>query len=335
MSGLSSPLLRISNLHIGFRNSPQSLVHGVDFSIEAGSCYAIVGESGCGKSLTAMSIAGLLPKGLIVQSGEISFASQALQNIPESHWRKLRGNDIGVIFQNPLTSFNPVMRIGEQIAEVLICHKSISSKQARLAAVGLLERMGVVQAELRSKQFPHEFSGGMLQRAMIAMAVACKPRLLIADEPTTALDVTIQSQVLALLRELQKEQNMALLLITHDLAVVAEMAHQVGVMYAGRFVEKGATQQLLSQPQHPYTQALKSSLPVLSDVNKSTDYIPLHTLKGTPPNPSTVFNGCPLTPRCKYAMNLCENTALKWFGSNERGNSCWLSDETVRERRGL
>jgi oligopeptide transport system ATP-binding protein len=329
-----SLLLSINNLSLGIQNTDLCLVRDVSFDLIAGECLAIVGESGCGKSLTAMSLAGLLPEGIVIQNGTIQFLQKNLHALSESQWQTLRGNDIGVIFQNPLTAFNPTMRIGDQIAEVLVKHQSLSWPQARQQSIDLLQRMGVSSPTQRAKQYPFEFSGGMLQRAMIAMAVACKPRLLIADEPTTALDVTVQAQVLNLLRELQHEQGMALLLVTHDLAVVAEMAQHIAVMYAGSFVEVGSARDVLAQPQHPYTQALKSALPVFSQTTSSTqpDYIPLTSLAGTPPDPSQPIIGCALASRCTHAMKVCIKENPPWSGdAKNHNNRCWLAHSALQQ----
>jgi oligopeptide transport system ATP-binding protein len=289
-----------------------------------------------------MSIAGLLPPALAIKKGSIKFDGLQLDTLGDNEFRHLRGHQIGFIFQNPLTAFNPTMCIGDQIAEILVRHKSLPWKLARQQAITLLERMGVSLPQQRSRQFPFEFSGGMLQRAMIAMAVACKPRLLIADEPTTALDVTVQAQVLHLLRELQHEHNMALLLVTHDLAVVSEMADQIAVMYAGRFVESGNAKSILQQPRHPYTKALKAAVPVLYDLHaiKSVDsnlsaahfsgYKPLQSLPGTPPDPSLDSQGCTFAPRCSQAMNICLRHDPLWTG-DKQSVRCWLMHETYQQ----
>jgi oligopeptide transport system ATP-binding protein len=284
-----------------------------------------------------MSMAGLLPPALAIHSGEIQFQGEQFERFADHQWRKFRGNQIGVVFQNPLTAFNPTARIGDQIAEVLVQHKSLSWQQARQQAIGLLDRMGVTSPQQRGRQYPFEFSGGMLQRAMIAMAVACKPRLLIADEPTTALDVTVQAQVLNLLRELQQEQNMALLLVTHDLAVVSEIADRIAVMYAGKFVETGSAKTVLQQPQHPYTQALKAAVPVLDnqpvtslvDPNLSA-YKPLQSLAGTPPDSSLTTQGCSFAPRCSHTMNICLRKDPLWIGDNN-STRCWLTHEAYQQ----
>lgn len=323
-----SMLLSVNSLSLGMRNTDNRLVRDISFDIAAGECLAIVGESGCGKSLTAMSLAGLLPDGIFLQSGSISFSGKAIHTHNELQWQALRGNDLGVIFQNPLTACNPTMRIGDQIAEVLVKHQSLGWTAARQQAIELLRRMGVTSPAQRARQYPFEFSGGMLQRAMIAMAVACKPKLLIADEPTTALDVTVQSQVLNLLRELQREQQMALLLITHDLAVVSEMAQKVAVMYAGELVETGTTRQVLQSPLHPYTKALKASLPVLKEQH-AEKYIPLVALAGVPPDVSRTITGCALVPRCADAMQICATENPPWFDApfstgEKHCNRCWL-----------
>jgi len=320
---LREPLLQLDQLAVDIQ-TPHGVVHalrGVDLQLQAGEALALVGESGCGKSITALSIAGLLPFGAALVGGEIQFAQQRLNTLDERAWRQLRGARIGMVFQNPMSSFNPSMRVGDQIAEVLRAHRQISSAAAQRHAVQLLERMRIADAFARSRQFPFEFSGGMLQRAMIAMAVACEPELLIADEPTTALDVTVQVEVLDLLRELRRDSGMALLLITHDLGIVAQIADRIAVMYAGQIVEQGPVETLLRTPSHPsshpYTKALRAALPG----NDAT----LRAIPGTPPDLLHPPSGCAFFSRCESAMRICADGEVPNFAAApEHRCRCWL-----------
>ncbi len=302
-------------------------VRGVSLQVEAGETLALVGESGCGKSMTALAAMGLLPKGARISGGEIRLRERRLNDLNEADWNRLRGSRIGMVFQNPMSSFNPTMRVGAQIAETLVAHRGLSWREAELRAVALLDRMQIPSAASRARQFPFEFSGGMLQRAMIAMAVACEPTLLIADEPTTALDVTVQVEVLALLRDLQRERGMALLLITHNLGVVAQVADRVAVMYAGQVVEQGPVDAIFHATSHPYTVGLKRSLP---SQHRSHDE-PLAVILGTPPDLIAPPPGCGFHARCERAMRVCETGAVPLFDINPGSDSgsdhcarCWL-----------
>ncbi|WP_372780973.1 ABC transporter ATP-binding protein [Litorivivens sp.] len=311
-------LLEVRDLHI--RIDGHHLVRGVDLQIERGECLALVGESGSGKSLTALSLMQLLPRHARCDFERWQFDGQSLLGTTEAQWRRLRASRIGMVFQNPMTALNPTMRVGDQIGEVLREHSRCSAREARRHALELLERLGIVNAAKRARQYPFELSGGMLQRAVIAMAVACKPALLIADEPTTALDVTVQAEVLALLRELCRDQHVGLLLITHDLGVVEAMAEQVAVMYAGRIVEAGPCQAVLSEPAHPYTRALQQAMPRLDDRRDS-----LLAISGTPPDLSQQLNGCAFTPRCERAMQICPvRQPAVYAPSKARRCECWL-----------
>ncbi len=276
-------------------------VDGVDFSIPRGSTLGLVGESGCGKSVTAHTIMRLIdiPPGEIV-AGEVWFDGRDLLKLSADEMRDVRGDDIAMIFQEPMTSLNPVFTIGYQIAEAVKLHQKANNKEAWERAVESLRLVGVSAPERRVKQYPHELSGGMRQRAMIAMALSCNPKLLIADEPTTALDVTIQAQILELIKELQERTGTALLLITHDLAVVAETVQSIAVMYAGRIVETGTVDQVLLHPEHPYTQGLLNSIPALHKRGRELDVI-----KGVVPNPFRLPPGCKFEPRCPYAWERC------------------------------
>ncbi|MBJ94167.1 MAG: peptide ABC transporter ATP-binding protein [Rickettsiales bacterium] len=277
-------------------------VDGVSFSINSGETLGIVGESGCGKSVTAMSVMGLIPRppGKIV-GGAIRFQGRDLTQISEKELRGVRGNSISMIFQEPMTSLNPVYTVGDQIIEGILVHREMTPRQARALALDMLRKVGIPAADVRIDEYPHQMSGGMRQRVMIAMALACEPTLLIADEPTTALDVTIQAQILELINELQQDLGMSVLLITHDLGVVAETCDRVVVMYAGKVVETAQVEQLFRQPSHPYTGALLRSLPDIS-----TRQNVLETIPGMVPSAFEFGDGCRFRPRCPYASEECE-----------------------------
>lgn len=313
-------LLSVRDLNISLGG--QHLVRSVDLDIEAGQCLALVGESGSGKSLTALSLMRLLPRSAKISQQHILFEGQSLAAYSETQWRQLRARRIAMIFQNPMTAMNPTMRVGQQIAEVLCLHAGVSRREANRQALALLERLGIVNAAQKARQYPFEMSGGMLQRAVIAMAIACKPALLIADEPTTALDATVQAEVLVLLRELCNEQNMGLLLITHDLGVVRRMAQKVAVMYAGKLVETGDISRVFNTPAHPYTQALKQAMPSLTEQRDLLMAIP-----GTPPDLSKPIAGCAFAARCPQAMNVCaRQQPADYLTAPEQHAKCWLWD---------
>lgn len=299
-------------------------IDGIDFKIRKGETVAIVGESGSGKSVTSLSILRLIPSppGKIVD-GDIIFKGESIIDKSEIEMRSIRGNQISMIFQEPMTSLNPVYKVGDQIAESLVLHQRKNKKQALIEAINLLRIVGIPEPERRVNQFPHELSGGMRQRVMIALALACKPELLIADEPTTALDVTIQNQILELMKELKEKTNTSILLITHDLGVVAEMADRVVVMYAGQVVEQGDVYTIFENPKHPYTEGLLKSMP---SHEKRTGK--LYTIEGTVPNPLKLPQGCRFAPRCKYATSLCheEMPDLTVFGEDEVVR-CWKYSE--------
>lgn len=316
-------LLSVHNLTVVF-NTDQGVAYAVDhisFGVGKGKTLALVGESGCGKSVTALAILNLIPSppGRII-SGEIWFNGQDLRLISEVAMRDIRGNEISMIFQEPMTSLNPVFRVGSQIQSVLQLHQKLSPNEARQTSIALLQRVGISAAEKRIDDYPHEMSGGMLQRVMIAMALACKPKLLIADEPTTALDVTIQAQILALLRELQEEEQLAVLLITHDLGVVAESADSVAVMYAGKIVETASVDELFERPCHPYTRGLFASLPATNTPGKR-----LFAIEGMVPPITSLPPGCRFHPRCQCAMPVCslQDPPLA-CGSASHPTACWL-----------
>lgn len=323
--GAHAPLLRVRNLQTRFQTDQGEAlaVDGVSFDLAPGRILALVGESGCGKSVTALSILGLIPKpGGRIAGGEILFEGRNLLGLPEAELRALRGSAISMIFQEPMTSMNPVFRVGSQITAALRLHRRLSAREARREAVALLARVGIPAPERRIDNYPHEMSGGMLQRVMIAMALACQPRLLIADEPTTALDVTIQAQILNLLQELQRETGMAILLITHDLGVVAEMADEVAVMYAGRIVEQAPVTRLFSERLHPYTRGLFRALP-----GAAAEAQRLYTIPGVVP-PATRFPaGCRFHPRCPHVFAPCATQSPELLPVAE-GHlaACWRHD---------
>jgi len=296
------PLLSVEDLNVRFatRRGTVHAVNGITFDIAPGETLGIVGESGCGKSVTSLAILGLLARNGRVESGHVLFAGKDLIRQSDRALRKIRGREIAMIFQDPMSSLNPVLTVGRQIRETLETHFDLDRKEAEATAVEALDRVGIPSAKARVKDYPHQFSGGMRQRAMIAMALACKPKLLIADEPTTALDVTIQAQILDLLRALIAEENAALILITHDLGVVAGMCERVNVMYAGMFVEKGSAEQLFGSPRHPYTLGLLQSVPRLDAARRSR----LHPIEGAPPNMLQLPSACPFQPRCRFEVDL-------------------------------
>lgn len=299
------PLLELDDFRMHFftRDGVVKAVDGVTFTLEAGRTLGVVGESGSGKSVTALSVMRLVPEppGKVV-GGDIRFKGQSLLKMEEKEMRKLRGNRMSMIFQDPMTALNPVYRIGEQIAESLRLHKNMSRKDARDASVELLSQVGIPRPAERVRDYPHEFSGGMRQRAMIAMALACGPDLLFADEPTTALDVTIQAQILDLMRAIQARTNSAIIMITHDLGVVADMADHILVMYGGKAVEYGTADEVFYNPLHPYTWGLLHSHP-RHDVEEKGKLVPI---KGMPPSLIKLPQGCSFRPRCAYAQPLCK-----------------------------
>ncbi len=299
-------LLQVSNLrtHFQTRAGLVRAVDGVSFSIGEGELLGLVGESGCGKSITALSLMRLIsPPGKIV-SGSIEFKGEELTTATDDRLREIRGNDIAMIFQDPMTSLNPVFTVGEQIAEALRLHRKLDKRAAWDAAIAAMKEVSIPSPERRVNDYPHQLSGGMRQRVMIAMALACDPELLIADEPTTALDVTIQAQILELLHELRQSRKLAVLLITHDLGVVAEVADRVCVMYTGKIVEESGVDELFSYPKHPYTRGLLRSVPKLTDAGEKKAER-LQTIEGTVPSPTNLPFGCHFAPRCEHRMQIC------------------------------
>ncbi len=325
-SGQGENILEVRNLKTYFytEDGVVKAVDGVDFAVRRGEVLGLVGESGCGKSVTSLSIMRLVGLPGKVLEGEILFDGQDLLELPESEMVHIRGNRISMIFQQPQSSLNPVFRVGDQIAEVLDIHRSLGREAGWTRAIELLKMVGIPDAERRAQAFPHELSGGMAQRVMIAMALACVPELLIADEPTTALDVTIQAQILDLMREIRSKMQASIILITHDLGVVAEMAERVAVMYAGQIVEQTDVKTLFAEPKHPYTQGLIGSIPVLGVVKDALDVIP-----GSVPNLINLPGGCRFAPRCRarveHGLTICTEVLpqLRPVGPNHSVR-CWL-----------
>ncbi len=322
-------LLEVSNLQTQFRSEKNIVraVSGVSFSIDEGEVLGIVGESGSGKSVTALSIMRLIESPGEITNGKVIFRDESeetdLLTLSDKELEKILGNRISMIFQDPMTSLNPVLSIGYQIAETLRAHRGISKKEAKEKAIDLLRKVGILDAIRRIDDYPHEFSGGMRQRAMIAMAIACQPKLLIADEPTTALDVTIQAQILDLLRQFKKEFVMSIMIITHDLGVVAQIADRVAVMYAGRIVETASVREIFNRPQHPYTQALVASIPRLGKQPER-----LKTIEGAPPRFLAGETNCSFHPRCSYRIPIClENRPPLYEIQPARFAACFVARE--------
>jgi len=323
---MPNPLLSIDNLHVEFRTDDGVVraVDGVSFDVAAGETLGIVGESGSGKSVANLAVMGLIPQppGRITK-GRAMLGGRDLLTLDQRQLRSVRGREIAMIFQDPMTSLNPFLTVAEQMTEVTRLHLNHSRKEALDHAVGMLGRVGLPSPERRVCDYPHQLSGGMRQRVMIAMALSCRPDVLIADEPTTALDVTIQAQILDLMRELQRAQETAIVLVTHDLGVVAGMCHRVAVMYAGRFVEEAPVDELFARPKHPYTLGLLESIPRLDEARESE----LTPIAGQPPHLVDLPPGCPFRPRCRFAVERCaqENPPLE----GERGHrkACWVDVE--------
>jgi len=321
------PLLEVSNLEVNFKTygGEVQAVRDVSFHVNKGEIMAIVGESGSGKSVTVQTIMDLIPTppGKI-KGGNILFQGKDLLKLSKKEMRKLKGSKISMVFQDPMTSLNPTMKVGKQIEEAILNHQQVSQGQARKKAVEMIKLVGIPNPEERYHQYPHEFSGGMRQRAMIAIALACNPELLIADEPTTALDVTIQAQVLNLMKDLQQKTNTAIILITHDLGVVAETAQRVAVMYAGVIVETGSVEDIFDSPKHPYTWGLLESIPNFEASEKER----LIPIEGSPPDLFNPPKGCPFAARCKYAMEVCVDHMPPEFEIGDGHTvKCWLNDE--------
>ncbi|HNX15476.1 MAG TPA: ABC transporter ATP-binding protein [Oscillospiraceae bacterium] len=316
-------LLEVRNLKTSFYTSSGEVraVNGVSFNLDEGKVLGIVGESGSGKSVTAYSVLQILTHPGKIVDGSIKFKGQELVGAGEKVMSAIRGNKISIIFQDPMTSLNPVFSIGNQLMEAIMLHTNRDQKQAKERAVEMLSLVGVSEPKKRMNQYPHEFSGGMRQRVMIAMALACEPDILIADEPTTALDVTIQAQILELMKDLQKKMGMAIILITHDLGVIADMCDEVIVMYAGQFCERGTADEIFYNPQHEYTKGLIRSIPTVSDKRER-----LKPIGGSPIDLLNMPSGCPFSPRCDNAMKICLKENAREIVINEKHISrCWFN----------
>lgn len=323
---MSHNLLEIKDLRLSFKSGTgkTEVLGGIDVTIEKGKIVGIVGESGCGKTLTALSVMGLLPiPPASVDSGEVLFNGENLLEFSDEKLRDYRGNKISMIFQEPVSSLNPVYTVGDQIGEVIRTHENIGRKEEKQRVIELLKLVGIPSPESRYNNYPHEMSGGMCQRVMIAMALACNPDLLIADEPTTALDVTIQAGILSLINELRHKIGMAVMLITHDLGVVSQIADEVYVIYAGKVVEKGTVDEVFKMPKHPYTKGLINSIPSLVERKKK-----LYSITGLIPSPGNFPPGCRFNNRCEYAVNRCfDNEPVLETVSGTHQSACFRSDE--------
>ncbi|MEU0668880.1 ABC transporter ATP-binding protein [Streptomyces lavendulocolor] len=334
-SATSAPLLEVRDLHVEFhtRDGVAKAINGVSYSVDAGETLAVLGESGSGKSVTAQAIMGILdmPPGRIPK-GEILFHGEDMLKMSAEDRRKIRGRRIAMIFQDALSALNPVLSVGYQLGEMYRVHLGLSRKEAKARAIELMDRVKIPAAAARVNDYPHQFSGGMRQRIMIAMAMALEPDLIIADEPTTALDVTVQAQVMDLLAELQREENMGLILITHDLGVVADVADKIAVMYAGRIVEQSPIHDLYKRPAHPYTRGLLDSIPRLDQKGQE-----LYAIKGLPPNLMKIPTGCAFNPRCPKATDICRTEVPALVPVTEqdggelpgRGSACHFWKETI------
>lgn len=327
---MAEKLLEVKDLKTSFyiHLGEVQAVRGVSFSVNKGEAIGIVGESGSGKSVTSMSIMRLLQFPGKIKDGEIIFKDKDIVKKSNREMMAIRGNEIAMIFQDPMTSLNPVFTIGDQIMEVIRRHQGLRKREAKKKAIEMLKLVGIPSPERRIDNYPHEFSGGMRQRAMIAIALSCQPDLLIADEPTTALDVTIQAQILELMKELKDKINTSIILITHDLGVVADVCSRIVVMYGGLIMEEGTTEEIFYNPKHPYTMGLLKSIPRL-DLNQKQRLIPI---EGTPPDLIKPPKGCPFASRCSYAMKICMEHCPPYFEASEGHRSmCWLLDERAPE----
>ena len=312
-------ILEVKNLNLGFQfeDSFRQALYDVSLTLEKGKMLSLVGESGCGKTMTAMSILGLIPKTARITSGEILYSGENLLNKSQKQMQNIRGSKIALIPQDPMTSLNPLYTVGDQLLEIIKLHQNLDGKEAEKIAIEAFNAVQIPGAKSRLKNYPHEFSGGMKQRAIIAMALACKAEILIADEPTTALDVTIQAQIMNLLKDIKLNNNTSILLITHDLALVSENTDDIAVMYAGRIVEKAPSGEFFSNPNHPYSKALLKSLP-------SQKGEKLETIQGQPPTLSQIIEGCKFHPRCEYCMDICTSKVpvLENISQNHQ-SACW------------
>ncbi len=323
-------LLEVKNLKTGFQteNGFLPVVQGISFHVDEGEIVGLVGESGSGKSVTSLSIMRLFhDTGGKVADGEIIYKGENLLTFSEKKMTKYRGKELSMVFQEPMTALNPVLTIGKQMRETIMLHMGMSKKEAHQYAIEKLKSVGIQRAEQIMEDYPHQLSGGMRQRVIIAMQISCNPSLLIADEPTTALDVTIQAQILKLMEEIQQKTNMGILLITHDLGVVAEICDRVIVMYAGRIVEEASAVDLFENPKHPYTKGLMESVPKIGSKK-----VRLNSITGTVPNPNNMPKGCKFTPRCPFAMPVCHEKEPELMGAGNHSARCWLLDEEVKNK---
>ena len=325
MDEAREPLIAVDDVHVAFNTMAGEVeaLTGVSFDIRANETVAVVGESGSGKSVTALAIMGLLDGGGVT-SGQIRSGGRDLASLGEKQMRGVRGAEIAMIFQDPMTCLDPLYTVGNQLLEAIRLHNDLNKKEAIQRAIELLGHVGIPDPEKRIKSYPHELSGGQRQRVMIALALACRPRLLIADEPTTALDVTVEAQILQLLRDLQKEMEMSILLVTHDMGVVAEMADRVVVFYAGQVVEQGTVDQVLQNPRHPYTAALFEGIPTPHSDRSQ----PLTAIPGAVPSLRELPSGCRFNPRCRFSFDRCRTESVPLFGlEGGRQSRCWLAED--------
>lgn len=316
-------LLEVRNLHV--RIGDAHILRGVSLHVSPGETLGVVGESGCGKSMTGLALMGMLPRNAEVPEGEIVFNGRDLTKIKPREWLDVRGQEISMVMQDPFTSLNPMMRVGDQIAEVYTVHQSISKREARAKAVEMLKMVGVPAPTDSARKYPHQMSGGQRQRVVIAIAFASRPKLLIADEPTTALDVTLQAQILHLLKDLQKEVGTAVILISHDIGVIGALSDRIAVYYAGRVVETGTGTQVLTNPQHPYTKALMAALPTVGAER-------LAAIGGQPPSLSLLPKGCSFAPRCPFKFEKCEEDPALFDAGKGQAAACWLVNNEASSR---
>ncbi len=316
-------ILEVRNLEVCFGNIP--ILRDVSFDLEQSETLGVVGESGCGKSMTGLALMGMLPNGCHITQGTIHLNGKDITKLTPKQWLELRGGDIALVMQDPFTCLNPMMKIGDQVMEALVLHRGMSKTEAKKETIRMLDKVGVPIPEAAALKYPHQMSGGQRQRVVIATAFACKPKVLIADEPTTALDVTLQAQILRLLRELQVEENVAVMLISHDIGVIASLATNICVYYAGRVVEDGPTKDVLYNPAHPYSQALMNALP---NPNKKR----LESIAGHPPDLAHLPKGCAYKPRCKYTSEKCLQDPQLEEIKDEHHAACWHSDKIFRLR---
>ncbi|MFP3918737.1 ABC transporter ATP-binding protein [Lysinibacillus telephonicus] len=318
---MTESVLQVKELKLGISNGKHKIpiVNGVSFNLNKGETLGIVGESGCGKSLTSLALMGLLPPGIEWQDGDIKITEQSMKGVSHRVWRSVRGQKVAMIFQEPMSSLNPVFTIGNQIVEMIQSHNKMPKEEAKQHAIHMLKTLGIPRAEAVFNEYPHQLSGGMRQRVMIAMALSCNPDILIADEPTTALDVTIQAQILELMKDLQQKMDMSIILITHDLGVVAEMCDRVIVMYAGEIVEQSTVVELFDNPKHPYTKGLLASLP---KIEERKEY--LSSIKGVVPTAGNMPGGCRFAPRCTARHEKCDVKPVLRNYNDQSMVQCWL-----------